>query len=76
MEGYWGHESGDPAKVERLVLTIADAERLPPHNLLGSDALRYAREAEQARAADADRWRAVSSSIDIDAAGPAPALPK
>ena len=76
MEGYWGHESGDPAKVARLVLTIADAERLPPHILLGSDALRYAREAEQARAADADRWRAVSSSIDIDAAGPAPALPK
>lgn len=75
MEGYWGHESGDPAKVARAVLMIAEAERLPPHILLGSDAFQYARQAEQARAADADRWRAVSSSIDIDAAGPIPPLP-
>jgi NAD(P)-dependent dehydrogenase (short-subunit alcohol dehydrogenase family) len=75
MEGYWGHESGDPAKVAQVVLKIADAERLPPHILLGSDAFRHARDAEQARAADADRWQAVSFAIDVVAAGPIPALP-
>lgn len=75
MEGYWGNETGDPAKVAQVVLRIAAAERLPPHILLGSDALRIAREAEQARAADADRWRAVSAAIDIDAADPIPSLP-
>ena len=75
MEAYWGSESGDPAKVAQVILDVANAETLPPHILLGSDAFRLARQAEQARAADADRWRAVSASIDIDAPEPIPALP-
>jgi NAD(P)-dependent dehydrogenase (short-subunit alcohol dehydrogenase family) len=75
MEGYWGHESGDPVKVAQIVLKIAEAQALPPHILLGSDALQYARQAEQARAAEADRWQAVSVSIDMDANGPLPPLP-
>ena len=75
MEGYWGNENGDPAKVAQIVLKIADAETLRPHILLGSDAFQLARQAEQTRAADADRWKAISASIDMDAAGPIPALP-
>ena len=75
MEAYWGNESGDPAKVAQIVLAVADAETLPPHILLGSDAFRLARQAEQARGADADRWQAVSASIDVDAPGPIPAIP-
>jgi NAD(P)-dependent dehydrogenase (short-subunit alcohol dehydrogenase family) len=66
LEGYWGHENGDPAKVAQIVLKIAEAETLPPHILLGSDALLFARQAEQVRSADADRWTAVSVSIDVD----------
>jgi NAD(P)-dependent dehydrogenase (short-subunit alcohol dehydrogenase family) len=75
MEAYWGSESGDPAKVAQVVLAVANAEALPPHILLGSDALRLARQAEQARAAAAGRWQAVSASIDIDALSPIPVLP-
>jgi NAD(P)-dependent dehydrogenase (short-subunit alcohol dehydrogenase family) len=75
MEGYWGNETGDPAKVAQVILKIAEADKLPPHILLGSDAVQYVRQAEQARAADADRWQAVSASIDMDASGPLPALP-
>jgi len=75
MKGYWGRENGDPAKVAQVVLKIADAETLPPHILLGSDAIQLAHQAEQARAAAADRWKAVSASIDLDAPGPIPALP-
>jgi NAD(P)-dependent dehydrogenase (short-subunit alcohol dehydrogenase family) len=75
MEAYWGNEGGDPAKVARIVLELAGAETLPPHILLGSDAFRLARQADQERAADADRWRAVSASIDVDAVGPLPPLP-
>ncbi|BCS32659.1 short-chain dehydrogenase/reductase [Luteitalea sp. TBR-22] len=67
LAGYWGNEPGDPARVARLILRLAAADRLPPHILLGSDALRLAREAERARSADADRWSAISASIDIDA---------
>jgi NAD(P)-dependent dehydrogenase (short-subunit alcohol dehydrogenase family) len=76
MKDYWGKESGDPAKVAQVVLKIADADTLPPHILLGSDAILLAHQAEQARAAAADRWKAVSASIDMDAAGPIPVLPK
>jgi NAD(P)-dependent dehydrogenase (short-subunit alcohol dehydrogenase family) len=76
MKDYWGKENGDPAKVAQVVLKIADADTLPPHILLGSDAIQLAHQAEQARAAAADRWKAVSASIDMDAVGPIPALPK
>jgi NAD(P)-dependent dehydrogenase (short-subunit alcohol dehydrogenase family) len=75
LESYWGNETGDPAKVAQVVLRIADTEIVPPHILLGSDAFQFARQADQARAADADRWQAVSVSTDIDAAGPIPAFP-
>ena len=75
MQGYWGNENGDPIKVAQVVLKIAEAETLPPHILLGSDAIQLAQQAEQARAAEADRWKAISASIDMDAAGPIPALP-
>jgi NAD(P)-dependent dehydrogenase (short-subunit alcohol dehydrogenase family) len=75
LAGYWGNEPGDPEKVAQLVLRLAEADRLPPHILLGNDAIRLARQAEEARAADADQWRAVSASIDFDAGGPIPPLP-
>ncbi|MBI1285581.1 MAG: SDR family NAD(P)-dependent oxidoreductase [Thiobacillus sp.] len=75
MEGFWGNERGDPIKVAQIVLKIAQAETLPPHILLGSDAFQLTRQAEQARAAEADLWQAVSASIDMDTASPIPALP-
>lgn len=75
LAGYWGNEPGDPAKVAQLLLRLVEVDRLPPHILLGSDAIRLARQAEEARAVDADRWRAVSASIDFDADGPIPPLP-
>jgi len=75
MEGYWGNESGDPVKVAQVILEIADTETVPPHILLGSDAFKLARQAEQARGADADRWQAVSVSTDVGAVGPIPTFP-
>ncbi|MGZ3504567.1 MAG: oxidoreductase [Vulcanimicrobiaceae bacterium] len=75
LEGHWGNESGDPVKVAQVILKIADAEAVPPHILLGTDAFQFARQAEQARASDADRWHAVSVSTDVDAVGPIPILP-
>ncbi|HEX7913529.1 MAG TPA: SDR family NAD(P)-dependent oxidoreductase [Paraburkholderia sp.] len=75
LEGYWGNESGDPVKVAQVILKIADTETVPPHILLGSDAFHFARQAEQARAADADRWQAVSISTDVGAVGSIPTFP-
>ncbi len=65
LEGYWGDENSDPARVAQIVLKIAQAEILTPHISLGSDAFRLARQAEQARGSDADRWKEVSVSIEI-----------
>jgi len=69
LKPLWGHENSDPAKVAQVILRLAASDHLPAHLLLGSDAIKYAGEAEAARAADADRWREVSVSTDADAGG-------
>jgi NAD(P)-dependent dehydrogenase (short-subunit alcohol dehydrogenase family) len=69
LKPLWGHENSDPAKVAQVILRLVASDRLPAHLLLGSDAIKYAGEAEAARAADADRWRAVSVSTDANDAG-------
>ncbi|ADV84577.1 SDR family NAD(P)-dependent oxidoreductase [Terriglobus saanensis] len=66
LKGYWGHETGDPAKVAQVVLRLATEEQLPTHLLLGSGALQYFRLAEDRRESDARAWREVSLSTDAD----------
>jgi hypothetical protein len=65
LKSYWGQETSDPAKVAQVVLRLAESESLPAHLLIGSDAVRFATEAETTRAADAERWRGVSVSTDV-----------
>jgi NAD(P)-dependent dehydrogenase (short-subunit alcohol dehydrogenase family) len=72
LHGLWGQENSDPAKVAQVILRLADSDRLPTHLLLVSDAVRYAGEAEAARAAAASQWREVSVSTDFDAKGDLP----
>ena len=74
LESHWGHENSDPTKVAQVILRLAASDRLPAHLLLGSDAVKYAGEAEAARAADAARWREMSFSTDVNASGALPAL--
>jgi NAD(P)-dependent dehydrogenase (short-subunit alcohol dehydrogenase family) len=74
LKSHWGHEMSDPAKVAQLILRLADTDRLPPHLLLGSDAVEYVRQAEATRAADGQHWREMSVSTDASAAGPMPGL--
>jgi hypothetical protein len=75
LKQYIGHETGDPAKVAQVVLKLAYHDALPAHLLLGSDALHYCGEADKARAASADAWRAVSAATDFSAPAPLPAFP-
>lgn len=72
LESYWGNEKSDPAKVAQLILRLAASEQLPAHLLLGSDAVQFAGQAEATRAQEAERWRDVSVSTDVDAKGPMP----
>src|SRR5256884_5365826 len=66
LKSYWGKEVSDPAKVAQVVLRLAASDRLPAHLLIGSDAVRFAAEAEKTRAAEATQWQEMSLSTDVD----------
>jgi NAD(P)-dependent dehydrogenase (short-subunit alcohol dehydrogenase family) len=74
LKSYWGHEMSDPVKVAQVVLLLAASDRLPAHLLIGSDAVRFAGEAEATRAADAALWREISLSTDFDATTAMPSV--
>ncbi len=67
LKSYWGQEISDPIKVAQVVLRLADSDHLPAHLLIGSDAVRFAAEAEASRAAEATQWHELSLSTDVDA---------
>ena len=74
LKSHWGQENSDPAKVAQVVLRLAASDRLPAHLLLGSDAVQYTGQADATRAAEAEQWREVSVSTDVNAAGALPDL--
>jgi hypothetical protein len=74
LKSYWGNETSDPAKVAQVVLRLAASDHLPAHLLLGSDAVKYAGQAEATRAADAEHWREISVSTDVNASVSLPDL--
>ncbi|MBV1856032.1 oxidoreductase [Catellatospora tritici] len=66
-EDYQGNEPGDPARAALALLELAASDDPPRRLLLGSDALRSARTAEQARLAETEKWAEVSASTDYQA---------
>jgi NAD(P)-dependent dehydrogenase (short-subunit alcohol dehydrogenase family) len=74
LETYWGHETGDPAKVAQVIVQLARKEQLPAHLVLGGDAVQYARLAEEKRQSDAKEWLEVSLSTDSEGVQEQPAL--
>ena len=74
LHSLWGQENSDPGKVAQIILRLADSDHLPAHLLLGSDAIKYAAQAEATRAAETERWREISVSADFDAPKSLPAL--
>src|SRR5579862_6349839 len=74
LKSYWGQEISDPIKVAQVVLRLADSDRLPAHLLIGSDAVRFAAEAEATRAAEAAQWRELSLSTDVDSSTALPEM--
>jgi NAD(P)-dependent dehydrogenase (short-subunit alcohol dehydrogenase family) len=61
-----GAAQGDPAKVARAVLAIADEPTPPLRLLLGSDAVWMAELVAKARTEEDAAWKAVSLSTDAD----------
>jgi NAD(P)-dependent dehydrogenase (short-subunit alcohol dehydrogenase family) len=57
---------GDPAKVARAILRLADERQPPVHLLLGSDAVSVAAATLAARGEEDARWKTLSLSTDHD----------
>jgi NAD(P)-dependent dehydrogenase (short-subunit alcohol dehydrogenase family) len=66
MNGFERTANGDPEKVARLVLTVAELDAPPLRILAGSDAYEYGREAWRARLQTDARWEHLSRSTDHD----------
>ncbi len=61
-----GHQPGDPAKLAKALMAIANAEE-PPHRFIaGADAIALAEQKIAALQADIDAYRDLSSSLAID----------
>jgi hypothetical protein len=66
LQGHGGHETSDPAKVAQVILQLASKEQLPASLLFGSDAVQFARSAEEKRESDAKAWHNISVSTDVE----------
>ena len=62
-----GKQIGDPARAAAAILGVVDAQAPPLHLLLGSDALRRAREKINAVVGEIGRWEHVTRSTDFPA---------
>ncbi|MFI6086203.1 oxidoreductase [Streptomyces sp. NPDC051217] len=73
---YAGNEPGDPARMARAIIDIADSKQPPRRLLLGRDALGLALEAGEKQLAETRQWADVSRSTDYpDASASAAAQP-
>jgi NAD(P)-dependent dehydrogenase (short-subunit alcohol dehydrogenase family) len=66
LEEHAGQQAGDPAKAAQAILQVSELDDPPLRLLLGSDAVRYAGQADQARIESDAKWRPLSESTDYD----------
>lgn len=62
-----GRQIGDPARAAAAIIAVVDANQPPLHLLLGSDALRRAREKLAAVTREIDAWETVTLGTDFPA---------
>jgi hypothetical protein len=60
-----GKQLGDPDRAARAILELTRSEQPPIHLLLGTDALRRAREKVDAVIEEMDRWEDVTRGTDF-----------
>jgi NAD(P)-dependent dehydrogenase (short-subunit alcohol dehydrogenase family) len=65
-DGMNGTQTGDPAKLARALLTIADEEQPPFRFIAGADAVAQAEEKLAERQEQIDAYRELSSSLALD----------
>jgi NAD(P)-dependent dehydrogenase (short-subunit alcohol dehydrogenase family) len=75
LSGIDGHQEGDPRKIATLIVDLANSETVPARLILGVDAEKRVQRVEQARAAEAEKWRDRTHSTVFADATPTPELP-
>ena len=68
-----GKQIGDPDRAAQAILDLVRADEPPIHLLLGTDALRRAREKVDAVIEEMDRWEGVTRGTDFPQVEPAEA---
>lgn len=64
LHEYWGNENSDPQRIAKAIVKLSDERSLPPHLLLGSDAVANLERADEQRRQAMSSWRDVSVSVD------------
>ncbi|WP_405182085.1 SDR family NAD(P)-dependent oxidoreductase [Nocardia sp. NBC_01377] len=62
-----GTQPGDPARAAEVIIDVVESDDPPRRLLLGAGAVEMARESSVERAAEAERWAAMSRSADFPA---------
>ncbi|WP_216911336.1 SDR family NAD(P)-dependent oxidoreductase [Nocardia noduli] len=62
-----GTQPGDPARAANVIIDVIESDDPPRRLLLGAGAVEMARESSVERAAEAERWAAMSRSADFPA---------
>jgi NAD(P)-dependent dehydrogenase (short-subunit alcohol dehydrogenase family) len=65
LDAMAGHQIGDPDRAAQAILAAVRADNPPLHLLLGTDALRRAREKLDAMIDEIDRWEEVTRGTDF-----------
>ncbi len=70
-----GRAEGDPRKIAALIVQLANSDEVPLRLILGVDAEKWVRQAEEARASEAEKWRHLTlSTVFADAVSLLPEL--
>jgi len=62
VRGLEGRQEGDPRKVANVIVQLANSDEVPGRLILGVDAEKRVRQAEAARAREAEKWRHLTVS--------------
>jgi NAD(P)-dependent dehydrogenase (short-subunit alcohol dehydrogenase family) len=66
LRAHVGRAEGDPRKIADVIVQLANSDEMPLRLILGVDAENRVRQAEAARAAEADKWRHLTVSTVLE----------
>src|ERR1700689_2532913 len=66
LRGLEGRSEGDPRKIADVIVQLANSDEVPVRLILGVDAEKRVKQAEAARAVEAEKWRHLTVSTVFD----------